>query len=173
MEKVFTEKQGKMICPKVLLVDDEQPFAEVMTRRLAAIGFDVETAFSGQEALNRLQARSDLDVVVLDFKMPGMDGLAALQEIKEEHPLVEVILLTGHATVASAVDGMKHGAFDYLMKPCELGELVKKIYAAAAVRTGHESRILDLRMKPFITERDRKRRISEIKSSASKGERKP
>lgn len=113
----------------VLLADDEVGFVETLTKRLRKRGVPVVTAHSGQEALEKLVADSTIDVVILDIKMPGMDGIAALKAIKRLHPLVEVILLTGHATVESAIEGMKLGAFDYLTKPVNLEVLVSKINA--------------------------------------------
>jgi DNA-binding NtrC family response regulator len=105
---------------KVLLVDDEAPFIETLAKRLAKRELTIVTAFSGAEALQKLDSESGIDVVVLDVKMPGMDGIETLKAIKNIHPLVEVIMLTGHATVESAIEGMKLGALDYLMKPWTL-----------------------------------------------------
>jgi DNA-binding NtrC family response regulator len=79
--------------------------------------------------------------------MPGMDGIEALQEIRKRYPLVEVIMLTGHATVESAIEGMKWGAFDYLMKPCDIDMLISKVSEAAAKKRHHENKIIEARMK--------------------------
>ena len=95
---------------------------------------------------------SKLEVVVLDVKMPGMDGIETLREIKLRHPLVEVIMLTGHATVETAIEGMKLGAFDYLMKPCDIDTLVAKVEAAAARKAEHDEKIVQARIKE-ITDR--------------------
>jgi DNA-binding NtrC family response regulator len=115
--------------PVVLLVDDEVGFVETMAKRLNKRGLKVHAAFGGQEALDRLAQTTEqaIDVVVLDVKMPGMDGLEVLAAIKAKHPLVEVIMLTGHATVESAIEGMRAGAFDYLMKPAEMDVIMSKI----------------------------------------------
>jgi len=131
----------------VLLVDDEQGFVEALARRLKMRGFKTSGAFSGQEALDKLESggSSSYDVVVLDVKMPGMDGLETLALMKEKHALVEVIMLTGHATVESAIDGMKRGAFDYLMKPCDMDVLTDKLQQAAASKRGREAKILEAR----------------------------
>lgn len=131
----------------VLLVDDEEGFVQALSRRLGKRGFEVDSALAGKEALDKLDAggASKFDVVVLDVKMPAMDGLEALEEIKDRHPLVEVIMLTGHATVASAIEGMKQGAFDYLMKPCDLEVLAEKVGQAAARKREHEAKILEAR----------------------------
>jgi DNA-binding NtrC family response regulator len=136
-----------MIEPSVLVVDDEVAFVEGLSRRLGKRGVNVSTAFSGSEALEHLASRGSTktDVVILDVKMPGMDGLEALAIIKEKHPLVEVIMLTGHATVESAIEGMKRGAYDYLMKPCDIDVLMEKLNAAAVRKREHEAKILEAR----------------------------
>ena len=136
-----------MIQASVLLVDDEVPFVETLAKRLAKRDVRVDAAYSGQEALEKLAASGPTrtDVVILDVKMPGMDGLETLARIKEEHPLIEVIMLTGHATVESAIEGMKRGAYDYLMKPCELDVLMEKLSAATDKKREHESKILEAR----------------------------
>ena len=134
-----------MMDVSVLLVDDEVPFVEPLVKRLEKRKLRVAAAFSGQEALDTLEASgpAKIDVVILDVKMPGMDGLETLARIKEEHPLIEVIMLTGHATVESAIDGMKKGAYDYLMKPCDMDVLIDKLDGAAAKKREHEDKILE------------------------------
>jgi len=113
----------------VLLVDDEVEFIETLAKRLARRGVTVHTATSGSLALAFL-ARSSVDVVVLDVKMPEMDGIEALEKIKALRPEVEVVMLTAHANVEVALRGMELGAFDYLMKPVELDDLLYKIQDA-------------------------------------------
>ena len=113
----------------VLLVDDEVEFIETLGKRLARRGLTVHLAHSGQQALD-VVAVEDLDVVVLDVKMPGMDGVEALQKIKALKPKLEVLMLTAHANVEVAMRGMELGAFDYLMKPVELDDLLYKIQDA-------------------------------------------
>ena len=113
----------------ILLVDDEASFRLPLSKRLAKRGFVVEQAAGGNQCL-ALLGEKRIDVVVLDVKMPGMSGIEALQQIKARHPQIEVILLTGHATTASGVEGIKSGAFDYLTKPIELDQLVNKITQA-------------------------------------------
>ena len=110
---------------KIMLVDDEERFLETTQKLLARRGYDAITAASGREALDQLQGRH-IHVVILDVKMPLMDGIATLKEIKKRFPLVEVIMLTGHATVETAIEGLKSGATDYLMKPIAIEELVQK-----------------------------------------------
>jgi DNA-binding NtrC family response regulator len=128
---------------KLLIVDDEEGFVSALSKRLSARGIDVYTASGGEEGFGKLTEHPEIDVVLLDVKMPGMDGMETLRLMKRSHPLVEVIMLTGHATVESAIDGMKLGAFDYLMKPCELEELASKVAEAKAKKTAHQSKILE------------------------------
>ncbi|MCG8636780.1 MAG: response regulator [Desulfobacterales bacterium] len=142
-----------MIDANVLLVDDEQDFVSTMVKRLKKRKLTIDTAFSGQEALDRLAADSDIEVVVLDIKMPGMDGEQTLRQIKTHHPLVEVIMLTGHATVESGIEGMKLGAFDYLTKPCELDVLLAKVDEAAMKKRRHEEKIVEARIKEITLRR--------------------
>jgi DNA-binding NtrC family response regulator len=143
-----------MALANVLLVDDEIPFVETLTKRLRKRDLDITTAHDGRQALAELEQNRMLEVVILDVKMPGMDGIEALREIKARHPLMEVIMLTGHATVESAIEGMKLGAFDYLMKPCDLDTLVAKVEDAAARKRDHEEKITQARIKE-ITQRGR------------------
>jgi DNA-binding NtrC family response regulator len=150
---------------QLLLVDDELSFVEVMSQRLGKRGFVVTVATSGQDALNRLEADENIEVVILDVKMPGMDGIETLRIIKKKRPLVKIIMLTGHATVNSAIEAMKLGASDYLMKPCDLDELVLKVKAAANRKRRHETKILEARMKPYISKRDKNKIISKILDS--------
>lgn len=114
---------------KVLLVDDEEDFVEMLALRLQEAGEKVFSAYSGQACLETLK-ETDIDVVILDIKMPGMDGMETLREIKKRFPLVEVIMLTGHGSADTAVEGMKLGAFDYLMKPAEFEDLTQKLAKA-------------------------------------------
>lgn len=129
----------------ILLVDDEQPFIETLAKRLDKRDLHVLTAFSGPEALAKLEGDHHVDVVVLDVKMPGMDGIDTLNAIKAKYPLVEVIMLTGHATVESAIDGMKMGALDYLMKPCDMDVLIGKVMEAKAKKSKQEAKIAEAR----------------------------
>jgi len=125
---------------KVLFVDDEIDFLETLMKRMKKRGVDVMGVGSGDEALKLLD-ESRPDVVVLDVKMPGMDGIETLQEIKKRYPLVEVIMLTGHANVEVAIQGMELGAFDYLMKPMAIDELSFKLKDAYKKKSLHEQKI--------------------------------
>jgi DNA-binding NtrC family response regulator len=145
-----------LIQPSVLLVDDEASFLETLAKRITKRSLKVEKALSGQEALDRLQTSggaSGVDVVILDVKMPGMDGLEALAANKRQHPNVEVIMLTGHATVESAIDGMKAGAYDYLMKPCDIELLMAKIDRAVGKKREHEEKILEAKAQMIALRR--------------------
>ena len=126
---------------RILLVDDERGFVQILGERLKFRGHQVRTAFSGEEALEKLK-EEDADVVILDVRMPGMDGLGTLREIKLMWPLTEVILLTGHAATETAIEGVKNGAFGYFIKPAEFEDLVEKIAAAGARKAEQEQKIL-------------------------------
>jgi len=115
--------------PKVLVVDDEERFRTTLAKMLTAQGLEVLTAAGGEEALEKLQARP-CDVVLLDIRMPGMGGIKALSAIKELDPLTEVIVLSGHASLDAAMELMQRGAYDYLLKPCPVEEVLAKIEGA-------------------------------------------
>ncbi|MBF0497467.1 MAG: response regulator [Deltaproteobacteria bacterium] len=134
----------------VLLVDDEVPFVETMSKRLTKRELDVLTAFSGPEALKQLDEHPDVDVAVLGVKMPGMDGIETLREIKRLHPSVEVVMLTGYGTIESAIDGMKQGAFDFMVKPCDMDLLMNKIKEAKNKKTQHEQKIIEAKNLEII-----------------------
>jgi DNA-binding NtrC family response regulator len=111
---------------RLLVVDDEEDFRTTLANRLKKRKLVVYDAADGYQALEIVQAHP-VDVAVVDVKMPGMDGLETLKKMREVNPVLEVIMLTGHASVESGIEGMKLGAFDYLMKPCDIDELVLKI----------------------------------------------
>jgi DNA-binding NtrC family response regulator len=125
---------------RILLVDDEKEYVETLAERLRARGFHVTEAFSGDEAVEKLK-EFNFDVTVLDVLMPGMSGIEALGEIKKLKPLTEVLMLTGHATIETAIEGMKMGAFDFLLKPCKMDVLLEKINEAYERKSEHEERI--------------------------------
>ena len=138
---------------RALVVDDEPDFLETLVNRLQKWNIDTTGARSGEEALEIMKKKL-FDVVILDVKMPGgMDGIETLHEIKKKHPLVEVVMLTGHATVETAIEGMKLGAFDYLMKPCDIDVLIAKVTEAAARKRKQEEKILEARIKEITLRR--------------------
>lgn len=109
----------------VLIVDDEIDFCDVMVKKLQKRNLHCEKAYDGDSALEKIKSSNSFDVVLLDVKMPGKDGIETLQEIKRKAPLIEVVMLTGHASVESGINGIKFGAFDYLMKPMDMERLIK------------------------------------------------
>ena len=134
---------------KMMLVDDEERFLSTTQKLLAKKGYDVVTAPGGVEALEKIRIHN-IHVVILDVKMPGMDGNATLKEIKRQFPLVEVIMLTGHASMESAIDGLKAGAIDYLMKPTDIDEIIHKAEEAFEKRQGLEEKIRVARMRKLV-----------------------
>jgi len=142
-----------MTIAKVLLVDDEVAFTETMTKRLTKRDLDVAAVFDGPSALKHLEKNPSVEVVILDVKMPGMDGIDVLTTIKTRFPLVEVIMLTGNATVESAIEGMKLGAFDYLMKPCDQDVLIEKVDQAATRKRQHEEKIVEAKVQEIAKRR--------------------
>lgn len=118
---------------KVLLVDDEAGFTDVMAKRLSRRGMDIQVAGGGTDAIQALRS-ADFDVALLDLKMEDMSGIEVLQVFKKMVPDMPVIMLTGHGSEEAAREGMQHGAFDYLLKPCEFDMLLKKIMAAVKAR---------------------------------------
>jgi DNA-binding NtrC family response regulator len=125
---------------RVLIVDDERDFVDMLSLRLADDGHKVRKAYDAEEGLAAIE-ETEPDVVVLDIRMPGMDGITALRTIRAHHPIVEVVLLTGHGSVDTAVQGLKLGAYDYLQKPTRYAELLKTLKAAYARKTEQEERI--------------------------------
>ena len=119
--------QGERI--RLLLVDDEEGYVKVLAKRMTRRNMEVMTALSGSEGIQRLR-KEDFDVAILDLKMEDMDGIEVLRVFKKMVPDMPVIMLTGHGTEKAAREGLEMGAFDYLMKPCDLEELVEKIHAA-------------------------------------------
>ena len=134
----------------VLIVDDEDEFREMIIKRLNKRGLICDGAENGEKALEHIK-RGDFDVVLLDVKMPGMDGIQVLREIKRLKPLIEVVMLTGHASVESGIDGMKLGAFDYLMKPMELDPLLEKLQDAYEKKKIQQDKIEMAQIKRDMT----------------------
>ena len=117
---------------KVLVVDDEKDFATTLAERLNIRGFETTAVFCTEDALALIHAKNIPDVVLLDLKMPRMDGMETLKEIKKYNPAIEVIILTGHGAGVplTGIDRGKHGAFDCVMKPADINELTVKINQA-------------------------------------------
>jgi len=135
---------------RVLVVDDEEDFLETLVKRLNKRQIDTTGVRSGEEAVELMKQKL-FDVVILDIKMPGgMDGIEALREMKRVQPLAEVILLTGHASVETSIEGMKLGAFDYLMKPIKLEELMVKLAQAFEKKDTHDQKIRAARIKELL-----------------------
>jgi DNA-binding NtrC family response regulator len=118
-----------MAAIRVLVVDDEADFTALFAKRFSKRGMEVATASGGMEGLAWL-AEHEVDVVVLDVMMPGMDGIETLKELKKRHPDVEVVMLTGHGSVDSGLKGLSLGAFDYVMKPFEIEDMMERISKA-------------------------------------------
>ncbi len=126
--------------PRVLFVDDESDYLDTLLKRMQKRAIAAAGVSSGAEALTWLSG-NEVDVIVLDVRMPGMDGIQVLREIKKIKPLVEVIMLTGHACLEAAREGMEHGAFDYLMKPVDFDELLYKLEDAGQKKALQEEKI--------------------------------
>jgi DNA-binding NtrC family response regulator len=134
------QKRGCTMKARVLVVDDEKDFAQALAERLQGRGYDATACFSGKEAIAKLMS-GPIDVVVLDVMMPEMGGIEALHSIKKAKPLTEVILLSGKATLETAITGMQQGAFEYLTKPCDADTMTRKIDEAHQRKKDHENRI--------------------------------
>jgi len=147
---------------KVLLVDDEREFVVVLTQRLTKRNYSVTFALSGKDALAQLEADQDIEVVILDVEMPGLDGVQTLKLIRKKWPLVEVIMLTGHSTLDSAIKAIKTGAYDYLLKPLEMEQLVSKVEKAACRKRHRDKLILEVHMTPYLTRREKEEQIAKI-----------
>ena len=114
---------------KILLIDDEEEFANTLAERLELRGYETRTAVCGEDGLDLL-ANESFDIAVLDLMMPGMNGLDTLRHIKSKTPDMPVVLLTGHGSTREGMEGMRLGAFDYLMKPLDIKDLTLKILSA-------------------------------------------
>ncbi len=136
----------------VLLVDDEKDFVESLAQRLELRDFNVKTAIDGSEAV-KLVEDNEFDVIVLDVKMPGKSGIETFKEIREIEKIAQIIMLTGHATVETAIEGMKIGAFDYLMKPTDTKELIDKIEKANAIVAEQRQKIRKAEIDNIIKKR--------------------
>jgi DNA-binding NtrC family response regulator len=141
---------GYMDFFNVLVVDDEEDFVETLVNRLNKRKVPATGVLSGEEAIDLMKKR-EFDVVILDIKMPGgMDGIETLREIKKIQPLAEVLLLTGHASVETSIEGMKLGAFDYVLKPIKLEELLPKLAEAFERKDAHDAKIRSAKIKKLL-----------------------
>lgn len=131
---------NSQLATKVMLVDDEKDFIEILSQRLETRGLKVIAVTGGEEAL-AMTDDQNFDVAVVDFAMPGINGIETLKQIKEKRPDIEVIMLTGQGTIQSGIEAMKHGAIDYLEKPVDLNILMEKI------RLAKQQRMLALKKK--------------------------
>jgi DNA-binding response OmpR family regulator len=123
---------------KILLIDDEEEFASTLAERLELRGYETRTAVCGEDGL-KLMASESFDIAVLDLMMPGMNGLETLRRIKSDTPDMPVVLLTGHGSTREGMEGMRLGAFDYLMKPLDIKDLTLKILSAVGASDGEEN----------------------------------
>ncbi len=139
--------------PRILIVDDEERFVTTLAKRLIERELEVVVGvYSGKEAIEEVR-NNTYDVIILDVKMPGLDGVETLREMKKIDPGIEVIMLTGHASVDSAVEGMRLGAYEYLMKPCEIDELMEKINGAYELKTARDERIRQAEVRKMVDRR--------------------
>lgn len=134
---------------KILLVDDEKDFLAVMSERMTARGMDVTTAESAQEALAQVESGS-FDAIVLDLMMPGVDGIETLKAIKQRKPELQVILLSGHATLEKGIEAMKLGAMDFVEKPANIDELTNRIKKAQAQKAVIVEQQMESKLKSII-----------------------
>ena len=137
---------------KVLLVDDEEEFVETLAERMRSRGMEVTTTTSGKSALEQVD-KEPFDVVILDLQMPGMDGLEVLARIKKRQPDIQVVLLTGHATVSKSVEAIKRGAMEFLEKPVDLSSLSEIIHKAKATKMILVDRETEDRIKEILQEK--------------------
>ena len=138
-----------MIGSKILLVDDEIVFTDNVQKILNNRGYRVKAVNNGASAINALE-QENFDVVVLDLKMPGMDGITTLKEIKKLGLFTETLILTGHGSIDTALEAIKLGAYDYLTKPCEIDELVEKIEGAWQRKDGEEKKDMQDKIQKVV-----------------------
>jgi len=135
---------------RLLLVDDEKEFIDSLADRLSLRDYDVAVAYGGEQGLSMALAQN-YDVVILDVFMPDKDGLTVLRALKTAKPLTEVLMLSGHAEVETAIEGMKAGAYDFLLKPAQSEELFAKIEAASNRKAAQEQRIRDAKVAQYVS----------------------
>lgn len=138
-----------MMGNKILLVDDEEEFARTLAERLEARGLRVDVAFSGEEALEKARGKS-FDAIILDLAMPGMDGIDTLKEFRAINPDLQIIILTGQATVQKGIEAMKLGAVDLMEKPADLKDLLAKIEEASSKKALLVEKQIDEKLKDIM-----------------------
>ncbi|MCK5543302.1 MAG: response regulator [Desulfobacterales bacterium] len=138
-----------MIGAKILIVDDEEIFADNMARLLQIRNYKVTAVYNGESAIKALE-KDNFDVVVLDLKMPGMNGIATLKEIKNLGLFTETLLLTGHGSVDAAVEAIRLGAYDFLNKPCDIDDLIEKIEGAGRKKDDAWKKDMEEKLKRVI-----------------------
>ncbi len=158
----------------LLFVDDEEQFLESMSKRLESRDFNVTAVNRGEKAIEA--ARSNpLDIALVDLKMPGIDGEETLKELKKEHPWMEIVILTGHGSIDSAVDCTQSGAHSYLQKPCDLDQLLEVLKEAYKKRVMSKNKIEEQRMNEMLkiaqsnSPREILRRLKEIDIGEMRG----
>jgi len=134
---------------RVLLVDDEEQFVKALSQRLTGRGMKIESATSGEEALRQAKGK-DFDAIVLDLVMPGLDGLEVLKQLRQENPDLQIIMLTGHATVEKSVEAIKEGAVELLEKPVDMDKLLKRIGEAQRQRVILVEKKAEQRVKDIL-----------------------
>ncbi len=134
---------------KVLLVDDEEQFLKALSQRLEGRGMKIEAATSGEDALRQAKGK-DFDAIVLDLVMPGLDGLDVLKQLRQENPDLQIIMLTGHATVEKSVEAIKEGAVELLEKPVDMDKLLKRIGEAQRQRVILVEKKAEARVKDIL-----------------------
>jgi DNA-binding NtrC family response regulator len=135
---------------QVLIVDDEEQFAESLAERLTIRDYYVSVVFTGQGALDAV-SQTNFDVVILDVQLPDLNGIEVLKKLKDIKPLTEVVMLSGHAQVENAIEGMKAGAFDFLVKPADSDDLFDKIEKAGERKAQQEERIRAAKVSDYVS----------------------
>lgn len=155
----------------LLFVDDEDQFLESMSKRLEARDFKVFAVNRGEKAIKAAR-KNQVDIALLDLKMPGIDGEETLKALKQEHPWMEIVILTGHGSIDSAVDCTQIGAHSYLQKPCDLDQLLEVLKEAYKKRVMNKNKIEEKKMSEMLkmaqsnSPREILRRLKEIDGGA-------
>lgn len=146
----------------LLIVDEDGVSAEATANRLRGKGFVANYVGSGTDALKLFEKEKSIDVVIIVARTSEHEGIATLEQFGDLFPLVEIIMLSANATVPSAIEAMKMGAFDYLNTTCDFELLIGRVVEAGARKRQRESEILDIRMQPYLTEGVRRAKIAEV-----------